>query len=64
MHGIGTRALLFWCFADCGVLEQSSFPQIVLFGDSLFQGCVDIADGFSFQAALQTREWLTPRGPD
>ncbi|GAW22304.1 hypothetical protein ANO14919_118400 [Xylariales sp. No.14919] len=29
------------------------YNQIVLFGDSLFQGCSDIQDGFSFQGALQ-----------
>lgn len=29
------------------------YPQLVLFGDSLFQGCSDIQDGFSFQGALQ-----------
>ncbi|QUC18624.1 uncharacterized protein UV8b_02865 [Ustilaginoidea virens] len=32
-----------------------SYPQIVLLGDSLLQQSVDIRDGFSFQAALQTR---------
>ncbi|KAI0128698.1 SGNH hydrolase-type esterase domain-containing protein [Xylariales sp. AK1849] len=31
----------------------ASYDQIVLFGDSLFQGAVDVMDGFSFQAALQ-----------
>ncbi|KAF4506790.1 hypothetical protein G6O67_006835 [Ophiocordyceps sinensis] len=31
------------------------YPQVVLFGDSLLQRSVDLADGFSFQAALQTR---------
>ncbi|KAK4190115.1 SGNH hydrolase-type esterase domain-containing protein [Podospora australis] len=31
----------------------TSYPQIVLFGDSLFQNAVDTVDGFSFQAALQ-----------
>ncbi|KAK3357439.1 SGNH hydrolase-type esterase domain-containing protein [Lasiosphaeria hispida] len=30
-----------------------SYPQIVLFGDSLFQAAVETVDGFSFQAALQ-----------
>ncbi|KAI1822940.1 SGNH hydrolase [Xylaria intraflava] len=29
------------------------YNQIVLFGDSLFQGCSDAKDGFSFQGALQ-----------
>ncbi|KAL2145989.1 hypothetical protein VTI28DRAFT_5646 [Corynascus sepedonium] len=33
----------------------SSYPQIVLFGDSLFQGTADVSGGFSFQAALQTQ---------
>ncbi|KAH6850192.1 SGNH hydrolase-type esterase domain-containing protein [Chaetomium sp. MPI-CAGE-AT-0009] len=33
----------------------SSYPQIVLFGDSLFQGAAGISDGFSFQAALQAQ---------
>ncbi|CAK7563325.1 MAG: hypothetical protein SEPTF4163_001192 [Sporothrix epigloea] len=28
-------------------------PQVVLFGDSLFQGAPDILDGFSLQAALE-----------
>ncbi len=36
-------------------LPQTSYPQIVLFGDSLIQGAVDFVDGFSFQAALQSR---------
>ncbi|KAK3375476.1 SGNH hydrolase-type esterase domain-containing protein [Podospora didyma] len=31
----------------------TSYPQIVLFGDSLIQGAVANVDGFSFQAALQ-----------
>ena len=35
---------------------QAPYPQLVLFGDSLFQGCSDIQDGFSFQGALQNRE--------
>lgn len=30
-----------------------SYPQIVLFGDSLFQGAASLEDGFCFQAALQ-----------
>ncbi|KAI8306316.1 hypothetical protein K4K61_004606 [Colletotrichum sp. SAR11_59] len=29
------------------------YPQIVLFGDSLFQGCAHVSDGFCFQASLQ-----------
>lgn len=35
---------------------QASYPQVVLFGDSLFEGCVEVQDGFSFFAALQKRE--------
>lgn len=35
---------------------QKPIPQVVLFGDSLFQGSTDLLDGFSFQAALQSRE--------
>lgn len=31
----------------------ASYDQVVLFGDSLFQGAADTLDGFSFQAALQ-----------
>ncbi|KAK7730850.1 hypothetical protein SLS53_008928 [Cytospora paraplurivora] len=31
------------------------YPQVVLFGDSLWQGSVDTQDGFSFHAALQKR---------
>ncbi|POR37215.1 GDSL esterase/lipase [Tolypocladium paradoxum] len=31
------------------------YPQIVLLGDSLLQRSVDLEDGFSFQAALQSR---------
>ncbi|KAK0621375.1 SGNH hydrolase-type esterase domain-containing protein [Bombardia bombarda] len=31
------------------------YPQIVLFGDSLFQGAADINGGFSLQAALQSQ---------
>jgi lysophospholipase L1-like esterase len=30
------------------------YPQLVLLGDSLFQFCVNLQDGFSFQAALQS----------
>ncbi|KAF7547782.1 hypothetical protein G7Z17_g7483 [Cylindrodendrum hubeiense] len=33
----------------------TTYPQLVLFGDSLFQHAVEILDGFSFQSALQTR---------
>ncbi|KAH7140479.1 SGNH hydrolase-type esterase domain-containing protein, partial [Dactylonectria estremocensis] len=33
----------------------TAYPQLVLFGDSLLQGSVDIQSGFSFQATLQTR---------
>ncbi|CAK7223498.1 hypothetical protein SEUCBS140593_005256 [Sporothrix eucalyptigena] len=29
------------------------YPQVVLFGDSLFQGAPDLLDGFSLQAALE-----------
>jgi len=29
------------------------YPQIVLLGDSLIQGCCEASDGFSFQAELQ-----------
>ncbi|RCI15460.1 hypothetical protein L249_3363 [Ophiocordyceps polyrhachis-furcata BCC 54312] len=32
----------------------ASYPQVVLFGDSLLQHAVDIQLGFSFQAALQS----------
>ena len=35
---------------------QAPYPQVVLFGDSLWQGSVDTQDGFSFYAALQKRE--------
>jgi len=31
----------------------AAYPQVVLLGDSLFQGASDLLDGFSFQAALQ-----------
>ncbi|KAF4993012.1 hypothetical protein FDECE_13543 [Fusarium decemcellulare] len=31
----------------------STLPQVVLFGDSLFQHSAELIDGFSFQAALQ-----------
>lgn len=36
-------------------MRQVPYPQIVLLGDSLLQFSVDLQDGFSFQAALQTR---------
>ncbi|KAK2604236.1 hypothetical protein N8I77_007181 [Diaporthe amygdali] len=29
------------------------YPQVVLFGDSLFEACVDVQDGFSFYATIQ-----------
>lgn len=38
---------------------QSTVPQVVLFGDSLFQQCSDLQEGFSFQAALQSGENLS-----
>ncbi|KAM7215706.1 SGNH hydrolase-type esterase domain containing protein [Rhypophila decipiens] len=31
------------------------YPQVVLFGDSLFQGAAETSGGFSFQGALQTQ---------
>lgn len=34
---------------------QTLYPQIVLFGDSLFQAAGQLSDGFSLQAALQSR---------
>jgi hypothetical protein len=34
---------------------QTPYPQVVLFGDSLFEGCVDVQDGFSFYATFQQR---------
>ncbi|KAK4639053.1 hypothetical protein QC761_702040 [Podospora bellae-mahoneyi] len=33
----------------------ASYPQIVLFGDSIFQGAIELVDGFSFHAALQSK---------
>lgn len=36
---------------------QAPYPQVVLFGDSLFEGSVDVQNGFSFFAAVQRREW-------
>lgn len=36
-------------------LLQTSYPQLVLFGDSLLQGSIDVQGGFSFQAALEAR---------
>lgn len=35
----------------------------MLFGDSLWEGCVDAQDGFSFYATLQKREcpWASPQ---
>ncbi|KAM0436889.1 hypothetical protein ACHAPT_002602 [Fusarium lateritium] len=32
----------------------STLPQVVLFGDSLFQHAIQLLDGYSFQAALQS----------
>ncbi|KAK5664183.1 hypothetical protein OQA88_399 [Cercophora sp. LCS_1] len=37
------------------LLGSASYPQLVLFGDSLIQGAVDTSDGFSFQAGLQSQ---------
>ncbi|KAK4242579.1 SGNH hydrolase-type esterase domain-containing protein [Achaetomium macrosporum] len=34
---------------------QLPYPQLVLFGDSLFQNTADVSGGFSFQAALQAQ---------
>lgn len=34
---------------------QTSYPQFVLLGDSLFNNCIEIQDGFSLQAELQQR---------
>ncbi|KAF4342410.1 GDSL lipase acylhydrolase family [Fusarium beomiforme] len=33
----------------------ATYPQLVLFGDSLLQNSIDVQDGFSFQAELQSR---------
>ncbi|KAK0646034.1 SGNH hydrolase-type esterase domain-containing protein [Cercophora newfieldiana] len=33
----------------------ATYPQIVLFGDSLFQGAIEVSEGFSFTAALQSQ---------
>lgn len=38
-------------------IAQAPYPQVVLFGDSLWQGCVETNEGFSFYAALQRREY-------
>lgn len=38
------------------ISHQASNPQVVLFGDSLFELCVEQEDGFSFFAAFQKRE--------
>lgn len=44
------------CFHEHELISQkASYDQVVLFGDSLFQGATDTLDGFSFQAALQNR---------
>lgn len=44
------------------ILSQVPYPQVVLFGDSLFEASVEVQDGFSFFAAVQRREWLlSPR---
>jgi lysophospholipase L1-like esterase len=37
-----------------GIKMATPYPQVVLFGDSLFQACTDLQDGFAFQAALQS----------
>lgn len=37
------------------LLLQTSYPQFVLLGDSLFNNSIEIQDGFSFHAAIQTR---------
>ena len=45
-------------FEQIGLLTmraQAPYPQVVLFGDSLFEGCVDVQDGFSFYATFQKR---------
>ncbi|KAI1816819.1 SGNH hydrolase [Poronia punctata] len=34
-------------------MDWKPYQQVVLFGDSLFQGSSDVQDGFSFQGALQ-----------
>ncbi|KHN99531.1 GDSL Lipase/Acylhydrolase family protein [Metarhizium album ARSEF 1941] len=36
-------------------MAKGSYPQLVLFGDSLVERSVDLQDGFSMQAALQSR---------
>ncbi|KAF7545709.1 hypothetical protein G7046_g9500 [Stylonectria norvegica] len=36
------------------VIMATTYPQLVLLGDSLFQGSIESKDGFSFQAALQS----------
>ena len=39
--------------AVADVASQKPYPQLVLFGDSLFQASVEVQNGFSFHAALQ-----------
>lgn len=42
------------------LLPQVPWPQVVLFGDSLFQASTQILDGFAFHAALQNRTHTAP----
>ncbi|KAH7162453.1 SGNH hydrolase-type esterase domain-containing protein [Dactylonectria estremocensis] len=35
----------------------TTYPQVVLLGDSLFQHAAEVLDGFSFQSALQRKFW-------
>lgn len=37
-------------------LLQCPYPQLVFFGDSLLEQSVRVQEGFSMQAALQSRE--------
>ena len=43
--------------AETLMVRQDPWPQVVLFGDSLFQFSTALQDGFSFHGALQARMW-------
>lgn len=38
---------------------QMTYPQFVLLGDSLFQNSIALQDGFSFNAAVQSRTYTS-----
>jgi hypothetical protein len=57
--GLRIEGFFSWIRRTLGLAPVVKYNQVLLFGDSLFQQSVDLQDGFSFQAALQSRAFMT-----